>query len=59
MKKRKFTQAFTIIELTTVLVIMMIIASMIVGVGKKSPYCRHGSKGKEHDCGFRDRDKYV
>lgn len=33
MKKPKFTQAFTLIELITVMVILMIIASLIVGVG--------------------------
>lgn len=36
MKKPKLTQAFTIVELITVMVILMIVASMIVGVGRKA-----------------------
>ena len=46
MKKPKFTQAFTIVELTAVLVIMMIIASMIVGVGKRARMAALEAKAK-------------
>lgn len=36
MKKLKFTQAFTLIELVTAMVILMIIAGLIVGVGSSA-----------------------
>lgn len=36
MKKLKLTQAFTLIELMTVMAIILIIASLIVGVGKSA-----------------------
>ena len=36
MKKLKLTQAFTIIELTAVMVIIMILASLIMGVGRRA-----------------------
>lgn len=46
MKKAKFTQAFTIIELTAVMVIIMIIATMIMGVGRRARIMAMEAKAK-------------